>query len=611
MNNKIFGVPALVAALAAADYAHGVEFKNDLFEGSFNSTVTVGGGRRSSNPSCSIVGDSAACGGTANPEQWSAGDDGDLNYRKGDWFTLYLKGTHELLLKNSSGLKFFARGTWKKDFKADDTRRTDLSEDAKKQIVNNAELLDLWVSKDFSIGDRNGRVRLGQQVISWGEALYLTGGVATNVLDIQKLLVPGTQLKEAFLPVQALSVSSSLSDTVNLEAYYQFKWRRSRVAPVGSYFSAGDYYDKGRGPVAYLGSNPNVTAPDQYSTPGAPRQMSQDDAVVAIYGAGNYGIPILADKTPKKGGQYGLSLKWAPAGTQSNFGFFAVNYHDQLPVLTNGSMVNGNVNGQLGLPADTPLPALQWRFLENRKMYGLTSSFPLGNWAIGTELTYRPKDAVTLSGCYGAGGALDAATNPAPIDPASCELYKDMKKYQASVTALLQLQKSEHPFVLNLLGADSAFLTIEAALTRYPGIVNGRIRQTINGVEVDQVAQAGYFLGLDRSDPNHPIAARLGTATSWGYVLDFNWTYDGLIPGWQLTPGVTFSHSVKGDTPNIVAQFLEGNKSANLYLMLNQNPTVWQFGINYTSYFGGKKSPVERQVFKDRDFFGFFASYNF
>jgi hypothetical protein len=45
--------------------------------------------------------------------------------------------------------------------------------------------------------------------------------------------------------------------------------------------------------------------------------------------------------------------------------------------------------------------------------------------------------------------------------------------------------------------------------------------------------------------------------------------------------------------------------------MLNQNPTVWQFGINYTSYFGGKKSPVERQVFKDRDFFGFFASYNF
>ncbi len=604
MNKTTLGALVSVATLVAVDGAHGVEFKNDQFEGSFNSTVTVGGGRRSGDPSCSIVGDSAACGGPANPEQWSAGDDGNLNYRKGDWFTLYLKGTHELLLKNDSGLKLFARGTWKKDFKADDTRRTDLSGDAKKQIVNNAELLDLWVSKDFSLGERNGRVRLGQQVISWGEALYLTGGVATNVLDVQKLLVPGTQLKEAFLPVQALSVSSSLGDTLNAEAYYQFKWRRSRVSPVGSYFSAADYYDKGRGPIAYLGTNPNVTAPDQYSTPGAPRLMSQDDAVLAIYGAGNYGIPILADKTPKKGGQYGLSLKWAPEGTQANFGFFAVNYHDQLPVLANATTFNDAFG--------VDIPALQWRFRENRKMYGLTSSFPLGNWAIGTELSYRPKDAVTLSGCYGAGGPLDTATNPALVDPASCPLYKDMKKYQVSVTALLQLQKSEHPFVLNALAADSAFLTIEAAVTRYPGIVNGRIRRTIDGVEVDQVAQAGYFLGLDRTDPNNPIVARVGTATSWGYVLDFNWTYDGRpFPGWQLTPGITFSHSVKGDTPNISAQFLEGNKSANLYLMLNQNPPAWQFGINYTTYFGGKKDAVERQVFKDRDFFGFFGSYSF
>ena len=604
MNNKIFGVLAFVVALVGVDCAHGVEFKNDQFGGSFNSTVTVGGGRRSDNPSCSIVGDSAACGGAANPEQWSAGDDGNLNYHKGDWFTLYLKGTHELLLKNDSGLKFFTRVTWKKDFKADDTRRTDLSDDAKEQIVNNVELLDLWVSKDFSLGERNGRVRLGQQVISWGEALYLTGGVSTNVFDVQKLLVPGTQLKEAFLPVQALSLSSSLSDTLNVEGYYQFKWRRSRVPPVGSYFSTADYYDKGRGPIAYSGTNPNVTAPDQYSTPGAPRLMSQDQAVLAIYGAGNFGIPILPDKTPKDGGQFGLSLKWAPEGTQTNFGFFAVNYHDQLPVLANASTFNGTLGADI--------PALQWTFLENRQMYGLTSSFPLGNWAIGTELSYRPKDAVTLSGCYGAGGPLDVVANPAPIDPASCKLYKDMHKYQASVTALLQLQKSENPFVLNALAADSAFLTIEAAVTRYPGVVNGRIRQTIDGVEVDQVAQAGYLLGLDRSDPNHPIAARVGTATSWGYVLDFNWTYDGRpFPGWQLTPGITFTHSVKGDTPNISAQFLEGNKSANLYLLLNQNPTAWQFGINYTTYFGGKNDAVDRQVFKDRDFFGFFASYNF
>lgn len=584
-------VSAGICSSVTALPAFAVEFQTESFEGSFNSTLTVGGGRRSQAPSCSIVGDSAACGGTANTAQWSAGDDGNLNYGKGDWFTAYLKGTHELLLKNSDGWKLFARGTWKKDFKAASTRRTELSDDAKDQIVTNAELLDAWVSKDFSIGGQNARVRLGNQVISWGEALFFIGGVSNNVLDFQKLLVPGTQLKEAFLPVPALSLSSSLSDTLSGEAFYQFKWRRTRVAPVGSYFSASDIYNKGRVPVSFAGANFNVTGQDQYTLTGS-RQLSDDAAIAAINGNGDFGVPVLADQKPKNSGQYGVSLKWAPSGTQVNLGAYMLNYHDQFPVL---NVVNGGT-------------AYQWSFPENRQMYGVTANFPVGNWAIGTEFSYRPKDAITLGGCFGPGGALDANTNTASAD---CPLWKDNKKYQASVTALLQLQKSENPLLLGALGADSGFVSIEAAVSQYPG-ANGRYRRTINGVEVEQVAAAGYFVPLDRTDPANPIAARLGTATSWGYVIDFNWTYDGkLIPGWQVTPGITLSHNVKGDTPNYSAQFLQGNKSANFYVLFNQNPTKWQAGINYTAYFGGKNDVVDRQYFKDRDFLGMFASYNF
>jgi hypothetical protein len=78
-----------------------------------------------------------------------------------------------------------------------------------------------------------------------------------------------------------------------------------------------------------------------------------------------------------------------------------------------------------------------------------------------------------------------------------------------------------------------------------------------------------------------------------------------------VTPGVTLSYAVKGDTPNYSAQFLQGNKSVNYYVLFNQNPTKWQAGINYTSYFGGDNTGVTRQYFKDRDFLGMFASYNF
>lgn len=583
-------VGASIGALFPVHSAHAVDFETENLQGSFNTTIGVGAGMRLQNPSCSITGDTNICGSSANTAQWSGGDDGNLNYRKGDFFTTYIKGTHELLIKAPEGLKFFARGTWKKDFTADNTRRTDLSEDTKDQIVTNAELLDFWVSKDLSIADQSVRVRLGNQVISWGEALFFIGGVSNNVLDFQKLLVPGTQLKEAFLPVPAISVTSTLGNGVSAEAYYQFKWRRNRVAPSGSYFSAADYYGKGKVPIAFSSANFNETGRDQYSLTGA-RQLSEGAALAAITANGDFAVPILPERKAKNDGQFGVSTRWAPEGSNVNFGAYAVNYHDQFPVL---SLVNGG-------------SAYEWSFAQNRQMYGATANFPVGNWAVGTELSYRPRDAVTLSGCFAPGGPLDANTNAVAGD---CPLYKDNKKYQFSVTGMLQLQKSENPFLLGLLAADSAFLTLEGAISYYPGLSKPIVR-TINGNQVVQVAAAGYFAGLDSSGGS-AIATRVGTAASMGYVADFNWTYDGkLISGWQVTPGVTFSHAVKGDTPNYAAQFLEGNKSANFYVLFNQNPVKWQAGINYTTYFGGKKSAVERQYFKDRDFIGVFAAYTF
>jgi hypothetical protein len=584
-------VSAGVCTLLIAEPAYAIEFQWGDISGSFDSTVTIGGGIRTKNPSCSIVGDSAACGGTADTAQWSAGDDGDLNYKKGDWFTQYVSGTHELLLKNTDGWKVFVRGTWKEDFAADKTRRTDLSNAAKDQIVNNTELLDSWVSKDFSLAGQNARLRVGNQVISWGEALFYIGGISNNVLDFQKLAVPGTQMKVAFLPVSAIDLSTSLTDTISGEAYYQLKFRRTRIAPVGSYFSASDIYGAGEVPASFSGTNFNVTGNDQYTITGS-RQLTNQQAIDAINANGDFGVPILPDRLPKQNGEYGLALKWAPEGSRFNFGAYTTTYHDQFPVL---NVVNDGA-------------AYQWSFAQFRHMYGVTANFPVGNWAIGTELSYRPKDAITLGGCFGPDGPLDANTNNASPN---CPLWKDNKKYQLSVTAMLQLQKSENPFVLGLLGADSAFLTIESAVTEYPGASKPYLR-TVNGVEVKQVAAAGYFTALDTSDPANPIAQRIGTAMSWGFITDFNWTYDGkLLSGWQVTPGVTFSDSVKGDTPNFTAQFLEGNKSLNYYVLFNQNPVKWQAGINYTAYFGGSTTGVTRQYYKDRDFVGLFGSYNF
>ncbi len=593
MSVLVRGAVCAMALATVPVQAVSVKNESGSVEGAFDSTLTVGFGKRLQGQNCALVGDPSVCGAAANTAQWSAGDNGDLNYNKGDIFSAYLKGTHELLLSMpEEKIKFMARASWMKDFKADDTRRTDLSDSARDQVVNDVRLLDLWVSKEVRVGEQSARIRFGNQVINWGESLYGIGGLnVTNALDLQRLMVPGTQIKEAVLPAPMLSVASGLGNGLNMEAYYQFRWNRNRVPPVGTYFSVADFYDRGREPVSYMGTNFNQTALDPAAVSHS-RNPPGADVLATL--SPDFWMPVLADRTPKNNGQYGLALHYKPQGSVVDLGFYVLNYHDKSPVL---NIVNSGT-------------AFQWQFLEDRKMYGVSTNFPLGNWAVGAELSYRPRDAVSLSGCFVSGGALDANTNGAVVS--ACPLWADNKKYQLHVTSQLQLTPGDHKPVLDFLGADAGFVTAELVAINYPGIgPNTRITRVIDGVTVDQVPAAGYLTFLDRSDPANPIAKGGGTATSFGYVLDFNWTYDGtVIDGWQLTPGATLSHSVKGDTPNFTANYLAGAKSANFYLLFNQNPIKWQAGINLTTYFGGKSDPM-RQVYKDRRFIGGFVSYSF
>ena len=108
------------------------------------------------------------------------------------------------------------------------------------------------MSKDLNIGSQRARVRVGNQVISWGESIFAIGGInSTNSLDFQKLSIPGTQLKEAVLPAPIVSIATGLGHGVNVEAYYQFRWNANRLPPVGTYFSVADILGKGRQPLLH------------------------------------------------------------------------------------------------------------------------------------------------------------------------------------------------------------------------------------------------------------------------------------------------------------------------------------------------------------------------
>lgn len=560
---------ALFAAAAAWGPAQAFTFESDGIRGNFDSTITAGTGIRAKNPSCDRVGDPAYCP-AADVYRWGSGDDGNLNYRRGDFFTGYIKGNHELLVNFPDEWKFLGRAVWLYDARADDTARTPLSDSAKDQIARNVRLLDFWVGKNVQFGDgRRVSLRVGNQFLNWGESLFLPGGInSTNAFDIQRLSQPGVQIKEAFLPAPLIDVSANLGAGFSAEAYYQLKWNRTRFPPVGGYWSVVDLYDKGRQPI-YLGPDPASSA--ALGIPDSPA------------------IPFAADKRPRDSGQWGVALRWQPSGGSANFGFYALNYHDKTPNLR---FINGQSEGQ-------------WTFLEDRKLYGASVSLLAGNWAIGAELSYRPKDAIALSGCYVPGAAGDNVAGLAAA--AECRQYVDGKRWQMHVTGILSLTPGDHGGFLNLLGATTATLLAEAVVIRYPGLKPQLERNAPDGTPVVQLPAAGLW---NWSDDGGATVYGAGTKTSWGYNFDFSVVYDGtVIPGWQLTPGMYFFHAVSGRTPNLVGNFMAGAKVLNLYTLFTQNPAHWQIGVNYAMYGGGSR-PFDQSL-GDRNFFGAFVSRNF
>ena len=602
-----------VAAFVALSYetAFAVDFNTGFGDvaGAWVTNVTGATGLRTKDPSCSLTGDpnaggSGACGSAASTALWANGDNGDLNYRKTSFYTANVDVVTELLLTApAEGWKFLARGQAFYDFAVAQTDRTALSDPARQQAERNASLLDLFIEKDFSVGLQSGHVRVGNQVINWGESYYAFGGInQTNSIDIQKLSTPGTLLKQVLLPAPMVEFESSLPGRVSFEGYVQAHWYANRYPPVGTFWSYNDTFGRGGLPASFSTTNFNFSGPDAGTIAGllshnnAVNNQINQNLTNGLYAGAPYfslGVPYTTVDGGNNRPEYGLRVNYKPEHLQADFSLYYENYTDKSPILTYYNTESSAI----------------WSYLQKRSLFGASANFQLGDWAVGTELSFRPHDAVAMSGCYGAGGPADANTN---LASGNCAAYKDFQKYQFDINGQLIMSRSSQPFI-KLLGATQAVLTTEATWIQYPGVdPNRQYASAVNGKKVYQVVDAEYVTWQDtsnRSGLGYPIAAGQGTAGSAGLLVDFNWTYDGnLIHGWGVTPGVTLFEAVHGYTPSFQANYEVGYKSANFYTLFYQNPAVWNAGINYTVFYGGNSLT---QPYSDRNNVGVFVTRNF
>lgn len=102
-----------------------------------------------------------------------------------------------------------------------DRERTPLAGPALRRVGSRAEFLDAYGWAKFDVGDMPGEIRVGKQVLSWGESTFIQNSINTiNPVDVSALRVPGAELREALLPEAMVVGSISPTDNIALEGFY-------------------------------------------------------------------------------------------------------------------------------------------------------------------------------------------------------------------------------------------------------------------------------------------------------------------------------------------------------------------------------------------------------
>ncbi len=588
---------ALALALLGAAPAYALQFSFDNgLQANLDTTVSYGISVRGNGRDPALIG--IANGGTSRSVNE---DNGDLNFDKGDPFANMVKATSELELKWRN-FGFFGRGTAYYDFGLHDSDK--LGPTGRERLGKDVVGLDGFVSAAFSPMGRNLRLRAGRQVINWGESTFIAGGIGVvSPVDLSKLRAPGSELKEAFIPTTGIWASQELTKSTTIEGFYLTNFDKIRLDPKGSYFSNNDTVsdDSDRVIVSFGRRRDDRRAPTNPVPPGIPGLST---TAAALYGpfdpAASIWVPRAADRNPSDDGQYGVALRYlASALNETEFGFYFMNYHNRIPVV---SGIKGTTTSVLtGGPLITPIcgvAALRAlcatgtaryfaEYPENIKLYGVSfnTSAP-GGVALQGEYSYRPNQPLQIAspevilaalglpnlitGFTQIPGAPAGATRAALVpDGTVIDGYQRVKMSQFQMTATKSWP--------NMLGGDQLVFVGEAGMNYFHNLP-------------DDMKFAGPGVFLPATAFGAAVSGAFSTQTE-GFVTNFSWgyralarvEYSNLFAGGNVAPRIAFSHDVKGVGPT----FNEGVMSLSGGVSWEYQRR-WLFDASYTAYFRGR-----------------------
>ncbi len=495
--------------------AHAFSFHQGVLRGSFDTDLTYGLSIR-----------------TEDADTPNLGAYGNRNFnRAGDLFSHSIKASSTLAL-NYKNTGLLVRGNYYYDAQYEQEA---LAKDARDQLVSHAALTDAFIYGYFGSKDQLN-VRLGKQVISWGENTFIQGALNDiNTVDVNQLRQPGISLKDAFIGTNAAYVSWNINPQWTVESFYLLDFTPIETDPAGAFFSTLDAIGEGGG----------------YDSAG---NGILDGACLSPDGFSCGLGPLTKSKTQyAKGAQYGFALRrFFPMlfiGTE--IAVYYQNLHNHLP-----SISSYYGQGQFFL-----------EYAENIERFGISFNTNISKWAISGEYSLRKDTPIQLTDAI-----IAANTGGIPIGQCAmgaCALGQKIKGYDTLDRHQVQMTFQRIWGVNYTLGADDSSSIIEVAygwLSNTPSnpILNSAITGPTRTLFNSQVSQNFY-----------------------GFQLQHSLTYNGaLFRVINLSPYVALKYDVKGTSNEISPIFVEDRKALTLGINATYGNETITAGLSWTMFDG-------------------------
>jgi hypothetical protein len=571
LSGLSLGIAAALMSLAGASQAAELNLENG-WSGSLNTTISVGTSIRAQEPDSGLYG----LGGGVRALQRTDGtggtntDSGNLNYAKGDAFSTLLKVTSDLsLAKGSAGLFARVKAWYDHALEKGNVLAGNLASGyATNQPLSDSgfeplqkfsgiALLDAYAYNTYDIDGKPLQVRFGNQVLNWGESLFVQGINVVNPIDLSALRKPGAEIKDAFLPIPAISLNLGLGGGKSVEAFYQFAFTPSNIDSCGTYFGV-------------------VETKLSYDATGACSQMLTSIGTnnATAFATDSF-VPMSAGRK-KDDGQFGVNLRLPVEKIDSEVGFYYARVTLRTPIVSGltGDSANDNIRAlqqltPLGLPDQlqslnafevhrqfglTPFSGF-WEHPSDVDIFGVSLSTNLAGWSVGAEFSHAPDYPAQinandlLNGAIGNAGPVASIALPATVRGAGNEVrgYTRLSKSQFQVNGIRVLPR--------MLGSAQSVFVGEIAMQQsdvgnsFTDLRYGRafIFGTANHATFGVPSEALYC--ASGANPQQDGCKNDGfvTKNSWGYRMRLGLEYPGFM-GTSATfyPTISFSHDVKG-----------------------------------------------------------------